>query len=759
MASLPPWSSVPSSFDPAIHLHSEREGSPALPDPPLNTHSDDWEASELQKAELTAAKNNQRIVIQHRAWKLAEAFRSDEDHRTGIEPARDMDSSYDRPANNPLLETPLKKRCKLDQLTPISLDQGSHYPPSSPTPATMPALSSPMVWPLTSSPPIARKPLLASPRKYNAQPIMMGGFIIDDDDDRDQEKVVDGAKNDYGNLVFENELTTGNTDDFAQLAQPDMRHEQRPERQLTPSCDDFEAEEMPVSFTQLYQNSSPGRLKKRFSVRTCSGKHFDISQQPTTTRKTFQQLVASRSSTEAGRAKRDFYGVEIHKLMDEAAKASEKTRNAVHKPASAAIETAHCSDDKLKETRTLLWTEKYRAKRYTDLVGDERTHRSVLRWLKGWDPIVFPGPTRPKTPSGVAPASADVQRHRKILLLTGPPGHGKTTLAHVCARQAGYTVMEINASDERGRDVVKGRIRETVGTENVNGATVRDARGRITRTGRPLCVVVDEVDGVFGGSGGGGEGGFISALIDLVVQDEKNSGPLGTSRSSANGKRRKHRDTFRLLRPIILICNDAYHPALRPLRQSSLAEIVHIRKPLLNQVIPRVRTIFELEGFPCDVDAVRRLCEAVWGTTSTREASFYGGNLEGDLRGVLVVAEWVASKLRASSPLSAQGRIRLSRRWLEQHILGGLLHGGGETRAVGRGGAKEAVERVFLDGAGFHDSGVSSSQDRVQAEAGSNVGVAEMRKRRAIQRLRELVESCGEVDRVVTGRSLKLKLG
>lgn len=34
---------------------------------------------------------------------------------------------------------------------------------------------------------------------------------------------------------------------------------------------------------------------------------------------------------------------------------------------------------------------------------------------------------------------------RKILLLHGPPGLGKTTLAHVVAQTAGYSVLEINA--------------------------------------------------------------------------------------------------------------------------------------------------------------------------------------------------------------------------------------------------------------------------------------------------------------------------
>lgn len=59
--------------------------SPGIPPSDLYeaSFSDDLEALHAQEVDITSEKNRKGIVIQHRSWPLAEAFRSDDDRPFG----------------------------------------------------------------------------------------------------------------------------------------------------------------------------------------------------------------------------------------------------------------------------------------------------------------------------------------------------------------------------------------------------------------------------------------------------------------------------------------------------------------------------------------------------------------------------------------------------------------------------------------------------------------------------------------------------
>jgi replication factor C large subunit len=178
---------------------------------------------------------------------------------------------------------------------------------------------------------------------------------------------------------------------------------------------------------------------------------------------------------------------------------------------------------KLKSLMAL--AEKYRAKKYGDFVGQEEAIKEVKTFIKEF----------PK---------------RKALILYGPAGTGKTSLAIAASRENNLEIFELNASDLRNRQQLEDRLKP---------ATEQQA---LFKKGKVL--LMDEVDGVTGSDIGG-----IPELVKLI-----------------NGTR------F----PVIMTCNDVWQSKLSPLREK--AKMVEMKALALGDIASILSRIADREGAP-----------------------------------------------------------------------------------------------------------------------------------------------------------------
>ena len=193
-----------------------------------------------------------------------------------------------------------------------------------------------------------------------------------------------------------------------------------------------------------------------------------------------------------------------------------------------------------------LWTDKHRPRTLGEIAGQQKTIHDILSWLSEWKP-------------------------GNGLFLHGPPGIGKNLIVETIAKENGYDLLQLDASDERNQK----------GIESALGGSTKIKP--LFHKGR--FVLIDEIDGISGRSDRGGITGVVKIIRDSVY-------------------------------PVFVIANEPYKPKLKPLKTCcKLIKVPKVRSPSVEK---RLREICAAEGLEHNGDSLKNL--ARWSQGDMRSA-------------------------------------------------------------------------------------------------------------------------------------------
>lgn len=203
-----------------------------------------------------------------------------------------------------------------------------------------------------------------------------------------------------------------------------------------------------------------------------------------------------------------------------------------------------------KKDPSTLWVDVYAPKTLKEYISDNKDLETALTWLDDFRN------KRPSTP--------------RYLLMTGRPGIGKTTLAHLMLKDKDYDYQEFNASDIRSGSELRDRL-ESFGCASILSFFVGCSHVK-------KALIMDEVDGI---DTKGKESDGLSTFLNLTTKDTSY--------------------------PVICIANDADSTKISKIRRKSCE--IAMKDPSKKSLLIFLKRIIAGEKFKIDKKVLSMIIE------------------------------------------------------------------------------------------------------------------------------------------------------
>ncbi|KFZ46419.1 ATPase family AAA domain-containing protein 5, partial [Antrostomus carolinensis] len=136
------------------------------------------------------------------------------------------------------------------------------------------------------------------------------------------------------------------------------------------------------------------------------------------------------------------------------------------------------------EKEDMLWTEKYQPQDSSELVGNKKEIERLHSWLKEWKKRADweekrnqKGEKEDKEHQDSLDSldfkdnKSDTEEETSLcntVLITGPPGVGKTAAVYACAQELGFKIFEVNASCQRSGRQILSQLKEATQSHQVD---------------------------------------------------------------------------------------------------------------------------------------------------------------------------------------------------------------------------------------------------------------------------------------------------